>query len=274
MASVYTRSPFTNLIPGQRYDIIFEADQAAANYWMRALPALGCSSNQNQNGIQAIVTYEGQDPNVLPTSTPWVPADTNCEDETGLVPVVPRNVGTFGQSGELDVSILPTADNIVTWNINSSSFLIDYASPTLLLVEDHDDSFPGTYNVVQLNGDDTTVSSMSCQSNGPSGYISLFNQWVNSLLIIPYLTSTLLANELIHLHGHDFALLASGPGNFTPDVLQSASLVNPTRRDVVTMPASAFGGPTGGFIVIAFALNNPGNWVFPSHIGRGLMIYS
>ena len=130
---------------------------------MRALPATGCSSNQNQNGILAIVSYEGQDPNTLPTSTPWVPADTNCEDETGLVPVVPRNVGTFdttGESGELDVSILATAENIVTWNINSSSFKIDYASPTLLLVEDNDDSFPGSYNVVQLNGDDNTVWSL------------------------------------------------------------------------------------------------------------------
>ena len=123
---------------------------------MRALPQLGCSSNQNQNGIQAIVSYEGQDPTILPTSTPWVPADTNCEDETGLIPVVPRNVGTCGQSGTLDISIIPNG-NIVTWNINSSSFKIDYKSPTLLLVEDHDDSFPTSYNVVELNGDDNTV---------------------------------------------------------------------------------------------------------------------
>jgi len=59
-------------------------------------------------------------------------------------------------------------------------------------------------------------------------------------------------------------LLASGPGNFTPEALQGASLVNPTRRDVVTLPASGFGQPTGGFMVIAFNLNNPGNWVSPS----------
>src|SRR5271156_1709715 len=117
--SVYLSSHM-QLTPGQRYDIIFEANQASANYWMRALPQLGCSSNQNENGIQAIVSYEGQDPAVLPTSTPWVPADTNCEDETGLVPVVVRNVGTFRQSGTLDISIIPNG-NIVTWNIISTS---------------------------------------------------------------------------------------------------------------------------------------------------------
>jgi hypothetical protein len=36
--------------------------------------------------------------------------------------------------------------------------------------------------------------------------------------------------------------------------------INPTGRDVVSMPAPKLGDP-GGFIVIAFPLGNPGIWV-------------
>src|ERR1700721_3105249 len=79
----------------------------------------------------------------------------------------------------------------------------------------------------------------------------------------------------MHLHGHDFLLLAAGEGVFTDSVLQSANLTNPTRRDVTTMPASGPKDPNqGGYIVIAFKLNNPGVWVtpFPSNTDDRLFI--
>ena len=66
----------------------------------------------------------------------------------------------------------------------------------------------------------------------------------------------------MHLHGHDFLLLAQGKGVFDENVLASANFVNPPRRDVVTMPASdPNSNVTGVFIVIAFPLDNPGVWV-------------
>lgn len=66
----------------------------------------------------------------------------------------------------------------------------------------------------------------------------------------------------MHLHGHEFYILASGKGIFNESVLTSANLINPTRRDVVTMPGSfPTSNVTGGYIVIAFPLNNPGVWV-------------
>lgn len=68
----------------------------------------------------------------------------------------------------------------------------------------------------------------------------------------------------MHLHGHDFLLLAEGKGVFDKSVLASANFLNPTRRDVVTMPVSdPTSNVTGGFIVIAFPLDNPGVWVQP-----------
>ena len=62
-------------------------------------------------------------------------------------------------------------------------------------------------------------------------------------------------------------LLAAGSGTYNDSVLASGNLINPTRRDVVTMPAPNLGDP-GGFIVIAFPLDNPGIWVTRS-IKRG-----
>jgi len=141
---------------GQRYDIIFEADQEVGNYWMRALPALGCSANFNLNGILAVVRYDGSSPSALPNSTAFVPSDTNCEDETGLVPVVPISPGILSEEGNLNVSIIPD-NGLVTWNINLSPFFINYSDPTLLLVEDHNPKYPDSYNVVSLNGTDDTV---------------------------------------------------------------------------------------------------------------------
>jgi len=71
------------------------------------------------------------------------------------------------------------------------------------------------------------------------------------------------------MHGHDFLLLAEGLGDFDASVLASANLKNPTRRDVVVMPAPPLGSNvTGAYIVIAFQLDNPGCWVLsPMHIG-------
>jgi hypothetical protein len=75
--------------------------------------------------------------------------------------------------------------------------------------------------------------------------------------------SCISTNCQMHLHGHDFFVLAEGKGIFSEKDLKTANLINPTRRDVVTMPASdpVTGNDVGGFIVIAFRLNNPGTWV-------------
>jgi hypothetical protein len=144
----------TLLTAGQRYDIIVAADQAVGNYWLRALPALGCSSNSNQDGIVAIVTYEGANL-ANPTSTAYVPSDTNCEDEVGLYPVVIKDISSLSYGNDVDIALPQTP--IVRWTINNSSFFTNFDDPTLLLVEDHNSSYPRDYNVVSLNGTDTTV---------------------------------------------------------------------------------------------------------------------
>lgn len=55
----------------------------------------------------------------------------------------------------------------------------------------------------------------------------------------------------MHLHGHDFWVLASGYGDFDATKSDALTLVNAPRRDVAMMPAS-------GYLVIAIKTNNPG----------------
>jgi hypothetical protein len=141
---------------GQRYDIIFEADQAVDNYWIHALPATACSANNNLNNILAIVRYEGASTTTDPTSTPYVPADNLCQDEQTLVPVVPLNVGTLSSGEFLNVS-LTAPNNIVKWTINTVSFFTDYSDPTLLRVDDSDFNYPASFNAITLNGTEDTV---------------------------------------------------------------------------------------------------------------------
>jgi hypothetical protein len=76
----------------------------------------------------------------------------------------------------------------------------------------------------------------------------------------------------IHLHGHDFAILAQvGEATFPPVPPDKLHLKtdNPPRRDVVLLP-------TDGYAVIAFKTDNPGSWLAHCHIAnhasRGLAL--
>lgn len=72
----------------------------------------------------------------------------------------------------------------------------------------------------------------------------------------------------IHMHGHDFWILAQGHGPWdgTTDSFQT---VNPPRHDTSILP-------TQGHLAIAFRLDNPGAWLVHCHIvwhaGQGLAL--
>jgi laccase len=59
-------------------------------------------------------------------------------------------------------------------------------------------------------------------------------------------------NHPIHLHGFNFFVLAEGLGRFDPATAESVyNLVNPLVRNTVVVPG-------GGWTVIRFTANNPG----------------
>ena len=62
----------------------------------------------------------------------------------------------------------------------------------------------------------------------------------------------------IHLHGHDFWVLAQEVGTFNIATTK-LNLSNPPRRDVAILPGN-------GFLAIAFKKDNPGSWLLHCHI--------
>ncbi|KAK2037867.1 multicopper oxidase [Colletotrichum somersetense] len=216
---------------GQRYDVIVRATQDSGDYWLRAIPQLTCSANENPLDIKGIVRYDASS-----TADPVgeVPAYMDdCKDEpmSKLVPFVPIEAGQQSYDDTLTVG-LQVVNNQFKWTLNNNTFLSDWGHPTVEQVFDGNNNYSAQQNIVHL--DDANV-------------------WVHFIIQNP----VGLAHP-IHLHGHDFWVLAQGTGTYDASVpLQT---VNSPRRDVAMLPAS-------GYLVIGFYTDNPGVWLMHCHIG-------
>ncbi|KAF2709229.1 multicopper oxidase [Pleomassaria siparia CBS 279.74] len=218
---------------GQRYDVIITADQAATadSFWMRAIPQSACSDNDNSDDIRGIVYYGTS--TTTPTTSAYSYTDS-CDDEdlATLVPYVAKTVGTSTSTTLEDASVGFNSDNLFRWTLNSTSMVVDWADPTLSQI---------------LNGN-TTYATDDAVIQLPNA-----NEWV--YLVIQ---TTLTVPHPIHLHGHDFSVLAQGSGTYSDSV--SLSLTNPIRRDTAMLPSA-------GYLVVAFETDNPGAWLMHCHIG-------
>jgi FtsP/CotA-like multicopper oxidase with cupredoxin domain len=61
----------------------------------------------------------------------------------------------------------------------------------------------------------------------------------------------------MHMHGHNFFILAAGPGEWDGSTIVNP--LNPIRRDTLLIPAYSY-------TVIQFEADNPGAWPFHCHI--------
>lgn len=64
---------------GQRYDIIVNATASSGNYWIRAIPQVECSDNENADNILGIMMYDSSN-TTEPSSTAYSYTDS-CNDE-------------------------------------------------------------------------------------------------------------------------------------------------------------------------------------------------
>lgn len=121
--------------------------------------------------------------------------------------------------------------------MNGVSFRGNYNNPVLLLAKLGNITYP----------DDPEWNVYNFGSNS-SVRLILIN---NSSLTHP-----------IHLHGHNFWVLAEGLGNWDSSIEMASA---PQRRDTQLLQ----GDPTGenpGYLVIEFAQDNPGVWPLHCHI--------
>ncbi|KAJ9648054.1 laccase, multicopper oxidase, benzenediol:oxygen oxidorectuctase [Coniosporium tulheliwenetii] len=224
---------------GQRHDVIFTANQAVANYWLRVGVSTGCGNNAmiGVKPIGGIISYTGA-PAGLPTST-GVTLGTGCGDESVtpyVANVVPKDpfVATLKQIS-LDFLRSEATGNLVTWPINGSAMRVDWDKPTLQYVMDGNTDYPRAHNVIEMPN----------------------NQWYYWVIQTVTVAGPRLAHP-IHLHGHDFYVLGAGGGTFSGSA-DGLNFANPIRRDVATLPA-------GGWLVLAFPADNPGAWLMHCHI--------
>ena len=80
------------------------------------------------------------------------------------------------------------------------------------------------------------------------------DQWVYVVV-----QTALAVTHPIHLHGHDFFVLAQETGTYSASST-TLNLNNPPRRDVAMLPPA-------GHLVLAFQTDNPGAWLMHCHIG-------
>ncbi|KAF7196727.1 Laccase-1, partial [Pseudocercospora fuligena] len=128
---------------------------------------------------------------------------------------------------------LAPGTNVFKWYLNNITFFSEWEDPTVLQIVNGDTEYELQQAVIDL---------------------PIPNEWM--YLIIEQ-TNT--APHPIHLHGHDFYILASEAGA-TFDSSVPLQTVNPPRRDVAMLPSA-------GFLVIAFDADNPGAWLVHCHIG-------
>lgn len=215
---------------GQRYDVVVEANQDGPAYWLRAIYQTACNNNDNDNkdNILGIIRYTGSDVGQDPTTTVSTAISNSCGDEPykNLVPWVSHQVGNSDVQDYLGMSWYYELDLVFHWTLRTKTLIVNWSEPTIMDIYQGVNTFPGDSNVVTINEAD---------------------QWV--YWIIQDLT-LVNAYHPMHLHGHDFYILAQGIGAYIPGITK-LNTVNPPRRDTATLYGS-------GYLVIAFKTDNPG----------------
>ena len=228
-----------NINNGQRYDILVTFDQTPGDYWMHSDNQAPCSTITNTD-IKGIVHYTGH--TGTPTSTAYT-YTAECVDEpyASLVPVAPLTVG--GENAEIHKSVTIQGNggnpNLYRWFLSGTPFQANYADPTLNSIIEHNGTVPNYSGNLAIS-------------------VPNLGEWVYVIIESP-----IPLPHPIHLHGHDFFILAQGTGAYPAGL--ALNTVNPPRRDVAVMPWN--GRNLGGYLVVAFKTDNPGVWLMHCHIG-------
>jgi len=191
--------------------------------------------------LGAILHYDGAPTTGNPTST-GVTMRTSCDDEatSNLVPFVPNQVPTSivgdAPNHKMTLNSFSNAsqNNLFRWTIDGNPFVIDWNNPSLETVLAGSKNFGPNENVYTMEGAN-----------------SWYLWWIQSASPIPL-------PHPIHLHGHDYYIVGSGPGTWDGSTA-GLKFNNPTRRDTAILPA-------GGYLLIAFPADNPGMWIMHCHI--------
>lgn len=262
-----------NVAPGQRYEIVIDANadlSQGTNFWIHAQY---CGLAELLDSRVGIIRYDPTNTDQpLGGNASFTTLGCDGPELTDLAPMVEKNVGPnvnpFGSSdyfytgqGQLNVTWpgtnSSTQGNLWLWEMNKQPLYVNWSDPT----------------AGQITGFTTNASNTRTPAaDDPS--VPLYLDYADGEWVYFVITDNFTASEVdglnpsivnppsvhpMHLHGHDFAILGQGDGQFDPATVQP-QLKNPSRRDTVILPI-------GGWVWLAFQVGNPGAWVFHCHIG-------
>nr|XP_043619054.1 laccase-7-like [Erigeron canadensis] len=288
--AAYTAPYSTDVIliaPGQTTDVLLTTDISPGSYYMAARPYLSAVGvvQVNNSTTTAILSYKNiskSSPPLLPalpalndtptaytfssnltaltTSWIWSPVPLKVDENMfitislGLSPCRPNQI-----------CVGPFVGQQMSASMNNHSFVLP---STTSILQAHFHEISGIYtpdfpNQPPLIFDYTNASN----SFNPSLLItpkstSIKRVKFNSTVQIVFQNTALIGVEEhpMHLHGHNFYVLAQGFGNYDAvNDPKKFNLVNPQERNTI-------GVPVGGWAVIRFRANNPGAWMIHCHL--------
>jgi FtsP/CotA-like multicopper oxidase with cupredoxin domain len=207
-------------------------------------PQLGCSFTSTVSPEAfAGFYYESAngtaDTSVVPTTNSSLTdaqlSDCGNDDLSLTTAFCVQKVGNAAVTQQIDMVFGSNGTSFV-WTMNNSSYRGDYNNPVLEQAATGDLTFEPEYNVFDF-GTNATVR------------IVLYNHFT-------------VGAHPMHLHGHNFHVLAEGTGTFDGTITNAA---NSQVRDVQVLRAAP-DTSTPSFIVIQWANDNPGMWPFHCHI--------
>ncbi|KAI9656091.1 MAG: hypothetical protein M1829_000446 [Trizodia sp. TS-e1964] len=229
---------------GQRAEVLVYADQnKTAAYYMRSIQDIsttsGCTGPVHNETAEAlaVIYYNDTPADAVPASNPQ-PYEFSCAGEPieKLRPLY-RIEPPAQASTTFDMTIRPVvnATGSFVYNINNSTFRDNYNDPTLLAAKNGRTQWPQTYNLYDTNENET----------------------IRFVII-----NVGRVSHPMHMHGHDFYVLAEGKLDANKQVTWDGTIVNadsPARRDVQTIGALSY-------LVVQIDADNPGVWPFHCHI--------
>ena len=228
---------------GQRTDVVVEANLPSDSVvWMRADISGNCSSiTPTSHQAVAAIYYEDADNTTTPTTSATVYDDTHCGNDPldQTTPYFPfASTPNPATTQVINITFGQNASNNWVWSMNGESFRANYDYPLLILANQGNTSYPDDpqWNVYNFGTND-------------------------SVRIIFY--NTVPAAHPMHLHGHNFNILAEGQGTWDGTVKH---IENTQRRDVQLLQPKNTTTDEPGYLVAQYFTDNAGVWPFHCHI--------
>ena len=225
---------------GQRSDVIVEATGTAdTSRWMRSdLISPQCATTNQPHALAAIY-YEDADTNSVPTTTATEYNDTKCANDnlTLTTPYYPFPATTDAAvTQDIVITYGQNSTGSYLWYMNGESFRANYDYPILVLANQGNFSYPydPQWNVYNFG-------------NNASVRLIVKNEFG--------------ASHPMHLHGHNFNVLAEGFGEWDGVITHQQ---NAQRRDTQLIQGGATNNPA--YLVLQYQTDNPGVWPFHCHI--------